>query len=163
MLQAGTGARLLLVGQAPGAAVHASGVPFDDASGRRLRAWLGLDGATFYDPDAVAIRLLGFCSPGRCRGGDRPPRPECAPLRHARVRAWLLRVELVLALGRFAVDHELGRDPRPLMTRVAAHDPARALPHPSPRNQALLARYPWFETAYLPAPRGRLAALDLAG
>jgi uracil-DNA glycosylase len=167
VLQAGTGARLLLVGHAPSASVHAGGVPFDDASGRRLRAWLGLPPAVFHDADEVAILPMGFCWPGRGAGGDRPPRAECAPLWHARVRAWLPRVELVLALGRHAVDHELGPDPRPLMARVAAGDPARhavlALPHPSPRNAPLLARHPWFEAAFLPGLRARLAAMGRAG
>jgi uracil-DNA glycosylase len=165
VLQAATGARLLIVGQAPSAAVHASGTPFDDASGRRLRRWLGLAPDRFYDPEAVAILPVGFCWPGRRIGGDRPPRPECAPLWHGRVRALLGEVELVLALGRHAVDRELGPSKRPLMARVAAGDPGRdrvlALPHPSPRNQAVLARQPWFEGDFLATLRARLAALAL--
>mgnify|MGYP006274544369 FL=1 len=165
VLQAGTGARLLVVGQAPSASVHASGVPFDDASGRRLRTWLGLPPTVFHDPDAVAILPVGFCWPGRGARGDRPPRPECAPLWHDRLRALLAEVELVLALGRHAVDRELGPATAPLMDRVAAGDPARdavlALPHPSPRNRAVLARHPWFEAAFLPALRHRLAAVGL--
>jgi uracil-DNA glycosylase len=167
VLQVGSGARLLLVGQAPGAAVHASGVPFDDASGRRLRTWLGLAAEVFYDPERVAILPIGFCWPGRGRSGDLPPRPECAPLWHDRLRALLAEVELVLALGRYAVDRELGPDPRPLMDRVAAGDPAHdavlALPHPSPRNHALPARRPWFEAEFLPRLRARLVALGLGG
>jgi uracil-DNA glycosylase len=141
-------------------------VPFDDASGQRLRRWLGLAPAVFYDPDAVAILPVGFCWPGRGRHGDRPPQRACAPLWQARVRALLAEVRLVLALGRHAVDHELGRAAVPLMARVRAGDPAHdtvlALPHPSPRNRAVLARQPWFEADLLPRLRARLAALDLA-
>jgi uracil-DNA glycosylase len=166
VLQVGTGARLLLVGQAPSASVHASGVPFADASGRRLRTWLGLAPDVFHDAGQVAILPMGFCWPGRGAGGDRPPRPACAPLWHDRVRALLAEVELVLALGRHAVARELGADARPLMARVAAGAPARdavlALPHPSPRNTALCGRHPWFEAAFLPALRRRLARLGLA-
>jgi uracil-DNA glycosylase len=165
VLQAGGSARVLLVGQAPSAAVHASGIPFDDASGRRLRRWLGVAPAIFYDPDAVAILPLGLCWPGRGRRGDHPPRHECAPLWQDRVRALLGEVELVLALGRHAVARELGGSTTPLMSRVAAGDPARdgvlALPHPSPRNQAVLARHPWFEGRFLPRLRARLASLSL--
>jgi len=164
-VQLGARARLLIVGQAPGARVHASGVPFDDASGVRLRAWLGLEPATFYDRERVAILPMGFCYPGRGRGGDRPPRPECAPLWHHRARALLPQVELVLCVGRFAVEHELGRDPRPLMARVRTGDPASdrtiALPHPSPRNTALLQAHPWLEADLLPRLRARLAAIGL--
>ena len=141
-------------------------MPFDDASGRRLRAWLGLAPRTFYDPETVAILPVGLCWPGRGASGDRPPRPECAPLWHARVRALLGDIELVLALGRHAVERELGPSKAPLMARVAAGDPARdrvlALPHPSPRNQAVLARHPWFEAEFLATLRGRLAAFGVA-
>ena len=87
VLQVGAGARLLIAGQAPGRVVHRRGVPFDDRTGDALRAWLGIDRATFYDPERVAILPLGFCYPGRGRGGDRPPRPECAPLWQARLLA----------------------------------------------------------------------------
>src|SRR5258706_9781296 len=97
------GARILIAGQAPGRKVHASGVPYDDASGERLRAWMGIDRAAFYDPRLVAIVPMGFCYPGRGATGDAPPRLECAPLWRARVLASLPSVELTLVIGQYAM------------------------------------------------------------
>jgi len=157
-------ARLLIAGQAPGRRVHDSGVPFDDASGQRLRDWLGLDAATFYDPRRVAILPMAFCFPGTGPGGDRPPPPRCA----ARWREPLLRsmpvTRLTVVLGMHALrwhlpdeaDADLSAAVR--ATRVA---PVVVLPHPSPRNNRWLAQHPWFEADVLPALRERVAqALD---
>src|SRR3569623_3098417 len=102
VLQASASSRLLIVSQAPGRKVHASGVPFDDLSGERLRDWLGVDKAIFYDPRRVAIVPMGFCFPGSARGADLPPRRECAPAWHPRLLPLLKEVELTLAIGRYA-------------------------------------------------------------
>ncbi|MFC4820926.1 uracil-DNA glycosylase family protein [Dokdonella ginsengisoli] len=161
VVQAGAGARLLIVGQAPGARVHASGVPWDDASGARLRDWLGLEPAQFYDPAQVAIVPMGFCYPGRGRGGDLPPRRECAALWQDDLLARLPRIGLTLLIGRYAQQHHLGAARKAsLAATVAAwaeyaprHFP---LPHPSPRNTAWLQRHPWFERELLPQLRERV-------
>ncbi len=163
VLQAGAGARLLIVGQAPGTKVHASGVPWDDASGERLRTWLGIDRETFYDASKVAIVPMGFCYPGRGAGGDNPPRPECAPRWHARLLAQLPDVQLTLLIGQYAQRYFLGDRRKATLTETVEawreYAPAFVpLPHPSPRNQPWFARHAWFEHDVLPALRERVAA-----
>lgn len=164
VLRASAGARLLVAGQAPGTRVHASGIPWDDASGQRLRAWMGVDVDTFYDASRVAIVPMGFCYPGRGRGGDLPPRPECAATWHPRLLPLLTDVELVLAIGHYAQAHHLGpRRGRSLTDTVRAwreHAPrVIPLPHPSPRNTLWLRRNPWFEDEVLPMLRRCVAEL----
>ncbi len=165
VLRAGPGARLLIVGQAPGTKVHESGIPWNDRSGARLRDWLQLSPEVFYDERRVAIVPMGFCYPGRDpRGGDRPPRPECAPLWHERLLAALPGVELTLLVGLYAQAHYLGRRRRASLTETVAawRDFAPAvfpLPHPSWRNTAWLRRNSWFEAELLPALRRRVADL----
>jgi uracil-DNA glycosylase len=163
VVQAGAGARILIVGQAPGSKVHASGVAWDDASGARLRDWLGLPEAVFYDPAKVAMAPMGFCYPGKGASGDRPPRPECAPLWQARFRAALPDVRLTLLVGGYAQAWHLGRSPDHDMTaRVRAfrdHLPARLpLPHPSWRVTIWMRNNPWFEAEVLPAAKAAVAA-----
>ncbi len=157
-----TAARLLIVGQAPGTKVHASGVPWDDASGDRLRGWLGLDRATFYDTARIAIVPTGLCYPGRLpRGGDAPPRPECAPLWHPRLLPLLTGVRLTLLVGGYAQVAALG--PGPMTDRVRAfraYLPHRfPLPHPSWRTLGWAARNSWFASDVLPALRAQVAKL----
>ena len=164
VLQAGTGARLLIVGQAPGTKVHASGVPWDDASGARLRDWLGLEPAQFYDAGQVAIVPMGFCYPGRGNGGDLPPRRECAPLWLEPLLARLPQIELTLLIGQYAQRHYLGaaRKSNLADTVAAWRDYAPRyfpLPHPSPRNTAWRQRHPWFERDLLPHLRERVQAV----
>ena len=163
LLQGSATARILIVGQAPGAEAHTSGVPWDDRSGRRLRDWLGLDDAQFYDARLVGLMPMGFCYPGRGRSGDLPPRAECAPQWHGRLIAAFRGVRLTIFVGRHAFSRYLASDHPSLTDAVAAHDdllPDRvALPHPSPRNNVWLARHAWFERDVLPALRARIATL----
>lgn len=161
VLQAASEARLLIVGQAPGTRVHASGIPWNDPSGERLRSWMGIDRGNFYDPARTAIIPMGFCYPGTGKGGDLPPRPECAPLWHERLLAELPRLELVLLVGTYAQRRYLGSAARENLTetvRAAAFYGPRFLPvpHPSPRNLRWLARNPWFEQTVLPLLRQRV-------
>jgi uracil-DNA glycosylase len=158
-------ARLLIIGQAPGTKVHASGIPWDDRSGDRLRGWLALDRAVFYDESRVAIMPMGFCYPGvDTKGGDRPPRPECAPLWHDRLLALLPDVDLTLLIGQYAQARYLGDARLATMTETvrafAGYLPAYLpLPHPSWRNNGWLKQHPWFERKLLPVLRDRVHCL----
>ena len=158
-------ARLLIVGQAPGTKVHETGIPWNDASGDRLRGWLNLDREIFYDESRIAIVPMGFCYPGvDARGGDRPPRKECAPAWHPRFLKLLPKIELTLLVGLYAQAHYLG-DRR----KVTLTDTVRAfkdygpnfmpLPHPSWRNTGWLRKNPWFEAELLPVLRRRVTKL----
>ncbi|RMD65301.1 MAG: uracil-DNA glycosylase family protein [Alphaproteobacteria bacterium] len=165
VLRARASARLLIVGQAPGTRVHETGIPWNDRSGDRLREWLAIDRETFYDDTRIAIVPMGFCYPGRDpRGGDNPPRPECAPLWHPPLRAGLTQIALTLLVGQYAQAYYLGaRRRRTLSETVRAwadYGPAFIpLPHPSWRNTAWLKRNPWFEAELLPVLRARVHAL----
>jgi uracil-DNA glycosylase len=154
--------RVLITGQAPGTKVHTTGLPWNDPSGERLRDWLGVDRETFYDLDRFGVMAMGFCYPGRGRGGDLPPRPECAPLWHARVRALLPNLRLTLLPGRYGQVHYLGTTRESLAETVRdwrRHLPRGffPLPHPSPRNTRWLRERPWFETEVIPALRAAVA------
>lgn len=158
--------RLVIVGQAPGARVHASGIPWDDASGDRMRDWTGLSKPDFYDPANVALVPMGFCFPGSRAGGDLPPRPECAALWHDRVMAVLPEDRLILLVGSYAQARYLGRDRRGSLTETVrdfeAYGPGLfPLPHPSWRSGGWMQRNPWFAFDVLPALRTRLARLRL--
>lgn len=164
VVRLGAGAKLLVIGQAPGTRVHASGVPWDDASGERLRAWMGLDREAFYDTARIAIMPMGFCYPGRGKGGDLPPRPECAPRWHERVRALLPEVRLTLLIGQYAQAHYLEDQGSSLEDTVRDWPQHLAkgflpLPHPSPRNTLWLRKRPWFEEQVVPALRAELHEL----
>ncbi|MGA7303748.1 MAG: uracil-DNA glycosylase family protein [Rhodothermales bacterium] len=160
VLQVHPDARILIAGQAPGRKVHESGVPFEDASGDRLRDWMGVDRQTFYDPAKVAILPMGFCYPGTGKSGDLPPRPECAPAWREKLLASLPDVQLMLVIGRYAQDYHLGKTKDSLTTVVRgwrSHWPRIVpMPHPSPRNNIWLRRNPWFEEELLPALRDRV-------
>ncbi len=165
VLRARAGARLLIVGQAPGPRVHETGIPWNDPSGARLRDWLAVDGATFYDDSRIAIVPMGLCYPGRNpRGGDNPPRPECAPLWHPPLIQALPAIELTLLVGQYAQGYYLGKRRRGSLTETvrawADYAPAYLpLPHPSWRNTAWLKRNPWYEAELLPELRARVHAL----
>ena len=156
-------ARVLIVGQAPGSKVHESGIPFDDASGDRLRAWTGIDRAAFYDPERVAIVPMGFCFPGTGPSGDLPPRPECAPLWRRRILDQLEDVRLTLVIGRYAQQYHLpdaGGSVTETMLAWRDHWPdVVPLPHPSPRNNRWLKTNPWFDAELVPVLRQRVAAV----
>ena len=158
-------ARLLIVGQAPGTRVHETGIPWNDRSGDRLRGWLELDRETFWDESRIAIVPAGLCYPGRdSRGGDLPPRPECAPAWHGRLLAPLRAVRLTLLIGQYAQAIHLGNRRKASLTGTVAawreHLPDfLPLPHPSWRNTAWLARNPWFEAELAPELRRRVRAL----
>ncbi|HEY6130363.1 MAG TPA: uracil-DNA glycosylase family protein, partial [Halioglobus sp.] len=143
---------------------HASGIPWDDASGNRLRQWLAMEPEQFYDESRVAIVPMGFCYPGRGASGDLPPPPQCAPLWHARLLELMPQVELVLLVGSYAQNYYLGRSTETLAQRVrrsADFGPRYfPLPHPSPRNTLWLRRNPWFEQEVVPSLRERLSALQ---
>lgn len=162
VLQASATARLLIIGQAPGAKVHASGIPWDDKSGERLRGWLGLSPDVFYDASRVAIMPMGFCYPGKGASGDLPPRAECSAQWHAQVLTHLPNVKLTLLIGHHAQRYYLDQYPGTLTETVKAwrdHLPRFfALPHPSPRNQAWCMHHPWFEAEVVPALRRRVKA-----
>jgi uracil-DNA glycosylase len=165
VLQAHPDARLLIVSQAPGRKVHDSGIPFNDKSGDKLRDWLGIDKATFYDPQRVAIVPMGFCYPGKGASGDLPPRPECAPLWHPQLLPRLVNVQLTLAIGSYAIRGMLGNARKATLTETctAWHEYLDTgklpLPHPSPRNTAWFQRHPWFEDEVVPALRRRVRQL----
>jgi uracil-DNA glycosylase len=156
-------ARILIASQAPGARAHATGRPFEDASGVRLRDWMGVGREAFYDRAQVAIVPMGFCFPGyAAKGSDLPPPPVCAATWRARVLAEVPQVRLTLVVGGAAMGWHLGR--RPVSARVAAWrdrvaDGIWPLPHPSWRNTGWLRRNPWFEAELLPELRAAVAGV----
>ncbi len=158
-------ARLCIAGQAPGTRVHASSIPFNDPSGDRLRDWMGVGRDIFYDESRIAIVPMGFCFPGLdAKGGDRPPRKECAPLWRARVFDQLPRLELVLLVGGYAQKWHLGADAKARLTDTVAHwrdygPRFLPMPHPSWRNNAWIKKNPWFTEELLPHLKKRVAAL----
>ena len=160
-LQANAAARILIAGQAPGRKVHATGIPFNDASGDRLRNWLGMSREQFYDSAQVAIVPMGFCYPGTGKSGDLPPRPECAAAWRAALLAQLTNIELTLVIGQYALAYHLpgaGKSVTQAVQGWRQHWPDTVpLPHPSPRNNLWLRRNPWFDEELLPALRKRVA------
>ena len=149
-------AKLMLIGQAPGMKVHQSGVPWDDASGDRLRQWLGLSKEQFYDEKLVAIMPMGFCYPGKGKSGDLPPRPECAPLWHDKILKFLPNIKLTLLIGQYAQERYLGDRRKAMLTETVQnwrdYSAGGFLPivHPSPRNGIWLRKNPWFENDIVP-------------
>ena len=164
VLRVSTTARVLIVGQAPGIKVHNTGIPWNDPSGDRLRLWLQLSREEFYDESKIAIVPTGLCYPGKGKSGDLPPRPECAPLWHPRLRAAMPQIELTLLVGSYAQAYYLG-DKR----KASMQDTVRAwkeylpefipLPHPSPRNIRWFKINSWFDDEVVPAMRKRVKVL----
>jgi len=163
VIQASSTSRILIVGQAPGTRVHASGRPFTDPSGDRLREWMAVDEATFYDASRIAIAPMGFCFPGvDDKGGDLPPRKECAPLWQARVREALPDIRLTLLVGLHAQRFHLRSQAQKTLTETVRcgerYQPDfLPLPHPSWRNNAWLSKNPWFQAKIIPMLRCRIS------
>ncbi len=157
-------ARILVIGQAPGRLVHASGVPWDDPSGKRLRQWMQLEEGVFYDSVQVGIMPMGFCYPGTGKSGDLPPRPECATLWHEVLLAKMPAIELTLLIGQYAQNYYLQDRCKKTLTETVqtwreyapTHLP---LPHPSPRNNLWLKRNPWFEREVVPHLQDRIHSI----
>lgn len=163
LLQAGSDAKILIIGQAPGIRAHQSSTLWNDPSGDRLRSWLGIDKTTFYDANRIAIMPMGFCYPGTGKSGDLPPRKECAPLWHQALLDQLTRVQLTLVIGQYAQQHYLTNKPKTLTETVQLWKTYLPhylpMPHPSPRNRLWLKKNPWFEEEVIPYLQERVAEL----
>ncbi|WP_135081316.1 uracil-DNA glycosylase family protein [Terasakiella sp. SH-1] len=160
VIRAQKSARLLIIGQAPGTKVHETGIPWNDPSGDRLRDWLNLNKETFYDDSRIAIMPMGLCYPGRLeKGGDLPPRKECAPAWHDKVLEELENIELTLLVGSYAQNHYLAKTKKKTMTETVRHwqnyleQGYLPLPHPSWRVSNLIKKNPWFEAELVPELR----------
>lgn len=160
VLQLHPDARILIAGQAPGRKVHESGVPFDDASGERLRSWLGVGRNAFYDARQLAILPMGFCYPGTGKTGDLPPRPECASAWREGLLAQLPNLRLTIVIGAYALGYHLPAEKVGVTTAVQnwrkRWPNVAVLPHPSGRNNIWLHRNPWFESEFVPALQQRV-------
>ncbi len=160
VLQVNPKARILIAGQAPGSKVHATGIPFDDPSGNRLREWMGINNDTFYDEECVAILPMGFCYPGKGKSGDLPPVPLCAQTWRQKLVDALPSIQLTLVIGQYAMAWHLPHQQKNLTLTV--HDwqsyekHVMPLPHPSPRNNIWLKKNEWFESDVLPDLKRRV-------
>ena len=161
ILQCHSAARILIAGQAPGRKVHESGVPFQDASGDRLRSWLGITPDVFYDERKIAILPMGFCFPGTGASGDLPPRPECAPAWRRELLSHFRTLQLTLVIGQYAQLYHLpgsGSSVTEIVQSWSKQSPSIfPLPHPSPRNNRWIIQNPWFAQELLPALKARVA------
>ena len=156
-------ARILIIGQAPGTKVHESSIPWNDASGRRLRQWLNLSDEAFYDESQIAIMPMGLCYPGKGKSGDLPPRPECAPQWHQQILQHLPNIQLTLLIGQYAQQYYLADRPKTLTDTVKQWQHWSPdyipLPHPSPRNTLWLRKNLWFEQQVVPYLQERIRKL----
>ena len=163
VLQLNPNAKILIVGQAPGRKVHETGIPFNDASGDRLRSWLGISREVFYNEEQIAIVPMGFCFPGTGKSGDLPPRSECEITWGEKVLALLPNIEFTIVLGKYAqayhFRHHRGNLTQLVQTWQHYWPDKVPLPHPSPRNNIWLRRNPWFEAELLPELRQRVHRL----
>jgi uracil-DNA glycosylase len=163
VMQISPQAKILIAAQAPGRKVHKSGIPFDDASGERLRSWMGVSKDTFYDEKQIAILPMGFCYPGTGKTGDLPPRPECAPIWREKLLGQLKQLRLTLIIGQYAKAYHLPEIKLSLTDTVKSwrdyFPNAIPLPHPSPRNNIWLKKNPWFEEEVVPALRRQVKEL----
>lgn len=153
--------KILVIGQAPGTKVHETGIPWNDPSGEELRRWMGVDRELFYNPEIFGIMPMGFCYPGRGKGGDLPPRPECAPTWHNRLKVMMPDIQLTLLIGQYAQRYYLGLKRKNTLTQtVMAYEEYLPgffpLVHPSPRNRMWQRRNPWFENKVIPMLQERV-------
>jgi uracil-DNA glycosylase len=156
--------KIVIIGQAPGSKVHASGVPWDDASGNELRRWLGVDKDIFYDEKIFALMPMSFCYPGKGKSGDLPPRSECAPQWHERILKHLKQVELTILIGQYSQVHYLGDECADTLTETVRSykkflPQFLPLPHPSPRNRIWQKKNGWFEKEIVPTLQKKILAL----
>ncbi|MEO1416373.1 MAG: uracil-DNA glycosylase family protein [Bacteroidota bacterium] len=162
VLAAQASARIIIAGQAPGARVHATGVPWNDPSGERLRSWLDMDKDTFYDDSQIAIIPMGFCYPGKGERGDLPPRPECAELWQEKLLSQLPQIQLTLTIGQYAIKYHLGKTRKKTLAETVKYWHSYVekgfipLVHPSPRNIMWQRKNPWFESEVVPAIRAKV-------
>lgn len=157
-------ARIVIIGQAPGSKVHETGIPWDDPSGRQLRKWLNMSDSVFYDESKIALVPMGFCYPGRGKGGDLPPRPECAPLWHSALLKSMQNVHLVILIGTYSQRYYLGRTAKGTLTETVKSyreffPKYFPLPHPSPRNRYWQSKNPWFEQMVIPILQERVRSI----
>ena len=164
VLRASKSCKILVIGQAPGTKVHASGIPWDDQSGKRLREWMEIDSNLFYDDSKIAIVPMGFCYPGKGKSGDLPPRPECALLWHKKLLTQMPNIQLTLLIGQYAQAYYLGNKMKNNLTETVKHYKEYLpdfipLPHPSPRNLFWLKKNQWFEKDVLPILKEKVKKL----
>ncbi|WP_103070605.1 uracil-DNA glycosylase family protein [Aquimarina sediminis] len=156
--------KIVIIGQAPGSVVHKSGIPWGDKSGQNLRAWMGIDDNTFYNPQKIALIPMGFCYPGKGKSGDLPPTKQCAPLWHQKLLGKIDHLELVLLIGKYAQEYYLGdRLKRTLTDTVKNYKEYLpdyfVLPHPSPRNNIWQAKNEWYKKEVLPQLKTRVQSI----
>jgi uracil-DNA glycosylase len=154
--------KIVIIGQAPGTKVHQTGIPWDDPSGRQLRKWLNISDSVFYDESQIALMPMGFCYPGRGKGGDLPPRPECAPLWHNALLKSMPRIELIILIGTYSQQYYLGKTAKRTLTETLRNyheflPKYFPLPHPSPRNRFWQTKNPWFGQEVVPVLQERVA------
>ena len=164
VLSASPSSKIVIIGQAPGTVVHASGIPWQDKSGENLRRWMNIDENTFYNEDKIALIPMGFCYPGKGKSGDLPPRKECAPLWHPPLLEQLKAVKLILLIGQYAQQYYLDLDKPTTLTERVKNYPDYlphyfVLPHPSPRNNIWQAKNPWFTQEVIPALQEKVHGL----
>lgn len=163
-MSASPDSKVIIIGQAPGAKVHASGIPWDDKSGDNLREWMGVTKEQFYNADNFAILPMGFCYPGKGKSGDLPPRPECAPLWHQKVLEMIVSPRLILLIGKYAQDYYLQSHAEKNLTETVRNykqylPQYLPLPHPSPRNNIWKKKNPWFEKKLLPFLKNKISEI----
>jgi uracil-DNA glycosylase len=164
IMQAGPDAKIIIIGQAPGLKVQQSGKPWDDASGKKLREWLGVEDETFYNPKQIALVPMGFCYPGKGKSGDLPPRPECAPQWHTPLLTAMKNVELIILIGQYSQNYYLGNKAKENLTATVKDFKKYLpeyfpLPHPSPRNRFWLTQNKWFEKETVPLLQKKVKSL----